>query len=250
MTYYILLYIYIYNIMRRGYKRRTMNGKREPGTGRTMYTIGAASNRSNKTMCDLTTTIENIKRVQDYFVTPFSDQKYHLIKNPFIEIGVLENNRKNDCTNGLLTDFMQKVVTAANLASSLNMFYKSSKIEIQEQESIIANLSKRIRELENMLPNKSGNSGLGVEINASICAPGIPILSFIANINLTMALYHLHFFKGWKAGIVKYEPDNVLYINAMINSMGAKNAIQYITDEEKCLIDKRHKRELLKLKMT
>ena len=178
-------------------KRRTMNGRWEPGSGRTMYTIGSVSKKHKWAGADLTTTINNIKRVQDNFVTPFSEQKYHLINNPFTAVEMIENDRNSDFTNGLLTDFMQKVITAANMASSLDMLYRSCKYETQELEDTIENLNKRIIELENMASNNSGQSGMGVTIKASLCAPGIPIVAFIANFNITLALYHLHFFKGW-----------------------------------------------------
>ena len=137
-------------------KRRAMTGKWAPGGGRNMYTIGAEMGRGTGECCDSKKNIENIKRIQDNFVTPFCNKQYHLIGNIFNEIELLENDRKHACTGGVLTDFMQNTISAADLASTLDFYYKLCQKENADQEKLICELYEEINQLKNKLPVKDG----------------------------------------------------------------------------------------------
>ena len=216
-------------------KRRPMNASWVSGTGRNMYTIGVSVGKGQygrEGCCDEEKNIENIKRIQENFVTPFANKNYHLIGNPFTAIELLENDRKYDCTGGVLTDFMQNTVSAADFASTLDFYYNTCKQDYADQECLINDLYNKIQKLNDESKTENGHTQK-TKIKAHAFTKTFAFLSFIANINLPMALYHIHYYSGFCKEAV-YDPKKVTYINKLLNRIGYKAGVKMVQDRESC----------------
>jgi len=169
--------------------------------------------------------IENMQRIKTNFVDPFTDQSYNYIHNALPEFEVLENDRETDLTDGLLTDLLQGIASAAYLGRTLNNQIILLTKQWNDCTTSKQELLDKIQELEDALLVHSGQQapgelvGTNIKWSAGAIKGGIPLLFIIGRYNIMLAWYNYYYFNKYNP-TATIEPQKYLFIKQMVEAYG------------------------------